>query len=332
MIKSRSGWPFIALAFALVLPAMGQQPRQTDVAAAAKIYGYNLTEGNWIYSPAHCDAMPGVVLLHYHRSYPDGAESNFTALVPRSMGRVRIVPVLYHGATPFVPASKNPRNFALFNSLTEPVTIGSKQEKRWLERASCYAEMTGGNDFLGALGAGPAIASQPSPTVRVTVQGKTAHVLFAERDSYHTYRLWELLFNREGKIKSAQTQEESVYATGIARSTVPMQHPKTTSEAAAAQSMRSQTGEIVKESASRPAPLSTSQPQQRASIEPNQPAPSAAPIATLSTSPASEPQITQPAQPGWKLVLNPARPPAKFIPNAPPPPSKSIPNPSGDQK
>lgn len=335
MNNFRSGWLVCALAIAAVLPVAAQQPRQDDVAAAAQIYGYNLAEGNWSYSPASCEAMPSVVLFHYQRAYPDGAESNFTALVPRSMGHVRIVPVLYHGATPFVPAPRNPRNFALFNSLAAPATSsGPNAERHWLELASCYAEMTGGNDFLSAPVASPAIAGQPSPTVGVAIQDKTAHVVFAERDGDHSYRVWSLLFNRDGKIKLAQTQEQSVYAPKIARSTTPASTTETQSaQDAAAQPTPSPAMNTARESASRPLQLSTSQADQHASIEsePNQPA--SAPVA-LSPNPAAESQnaSAQPSQPGWKLIVNPPQPPSKFIPNAPAPPGATVGNPPASAK
>lgn len=331
MTNFRSGWLLPALALAAVLPVVAQQPRQDEVATAAHIYGYNLAEGNWIYSPASCEAMPGVVLFHYHRAYSDGAESNFTALVPRSMGHVRIVPVLYHGATPFVPAPRNPRNFTLFNSLVDTADIsGPNAEKHWLELASCYAEMTGGNDFLSAPIASPEIAGQPSPTVGVTIQDKTARVIFAERDSDHTYRVWDLLFNRDGRIKLAQTQEQSVYAPKIARSTIPAAIPETQpAKNTAAQPTSSPAMNTARETASRPIQLSTSQADQHASIEsePTQPAP--APAAGVSPSPVAESQnaSAQPSQPGWKLVVNPPQPPSKFIPNAPTPPGTTVGNP-----
>lgn len=332
MIKFHSGWLLPALALAAVLPVAAQQPRQDEVAAAAQIYGYNLAEGNWTYSPASCEAMPSVILFHYRRAYPDGAESNFTALVPRSMGHVRIVPVLYHGATPFVPAPRNPRNFALFNSLAVSATVsGPHPEKRWLELASCYAEMTGGNDFLSAAVASPGIAGQPSPTLSVTIQDKTARVLFAERDGDHTYRLWDLLFNRDGRIKFVQTQGQSVYAPKIARSTALASIPETQpAKNAAAQPTPSLAMNTARESASRPVQLSTSQADQHASIESEPTQPASVPIAAVSPNSVAESQnaSAQPSQPGWKLIVNPPQPPSKFIPNAPAPPGTTVGNPS----
>lgn len=330
MINFRPGWLLSALALAAVLPAVAQQPRQDEVAAAAQIYGYNLAEGNWAYSPASCEAMPSVTLFHYHRAYPDGAESNFTALVPRSMGHVRIVPVLYHGATPFVPAPRNPRNFALFNSLAAPAAIsGPNAEKYWLELASCYAEMTGGNDFLSAPVASPGIAGQPSPTVGVAIHDKTAHVVFAERDGYHTYRVWDLLFNRDGRIKLVQTQERSVYSPKIARSSAPAGIPETQpAQNAAAQSAPSPAMNTARESGGRPVQLSTSQAAQQASIESEPTQPPSAPAGVV-PNPVAEPQnvSAQPSQPGWKLIVNPPQPPSKFIPNAQAPPGTTVGNP-----
>ncbi len=93
------------------------QMRQRELAEAARIYGYNIEEGNWSYEQTLCAPMPETILLHYSQKFSDATESLFTAVVPRASGRIGIVPVLYRNATPFVPAPKNPRNYALFNNL-----------------------------------------------------------------------------------------------------------------------------------------------------------------------------------------------------------------------
>ncbi|MFZ0661528.1 MAG: hypothetical protein WAM66_02455 [Acidobacteriaceae bacterium] len=184
--------------------------RQAELTESAKIYGYNLAAGNWAFQRAPCAALPNTILLHYRRSFPDGAESIFTAVVPRSAGRVRIVPVLYHNATPFVQAAANPRNYALFNQLVEETGNGgaSLADNR-LRFSACYAELTG-------IDAGPlphkeiGIAGAPRPTLHLDPQRKISHVTLATRANPDTYQVWSVSFNREGKVARVSTEDQSV--------------------------------------------------------------------------------------------------------------------------
>ena len=91
------------------------ESHQGELAETAKIYGYNFEAENWSYEQTVCPPMPENILLHYRQIFPDGTESLFTALIPRGAGRVHVVPVLYHNATPFVPAPRNPNNYVLFD-------------------------------------------------------------------------------------------------------------------------------------------------------------------------------------------------------------------------
>src|SRR6185437_1008918 len=191
-----SQWIFAALTLALLAPAglvLGQQTnvdasaadraivasRKANIKQSAEIYGYDLEVGNWTPTEVGCAALPDVILLHYVRVFPDGAQSRFTAVVPRATGRVRIVPVLYHGATPFVPAAANPRNYALFNQLVQQT--GSDVHSR-LKLSGCYAELTG--DDSGPLPERtPAIAGAPGPTLHLEPKSKTSSVTLASRST-----------------------------------------------------------------------------------------------------------------------------------------------------
>src|SRR5580692_578045 len=74
--------------------------KQREIAVEAAFFGYNLSASEWDYDEATCPAMPDQLLLHYRRSFSGGAQSLFTAIVPRGAGRVWVVPVLYRNATP----------------------------------------------------------------------------------------------------------------------------------------------------------------------------------------------------------------------------------------
>jgi len=185
------------------------QQHESDLESSAKIYGYDLTEGKWTVSQAPCAAMPNTVLLRYHRGFTAGAESIFVAAVPRGAGRVRIVPVLYRGATPFVPAPINPRNVTLFNQL-----VGQSFRKgNSVELSACYAAFTGVqvNPETGSMPK-VKIAGAPVPTIHLEPKGKLLGVTLATRESAGAYKLWDLSLNHAGQVRSVTTKDQPVYA------------------------------------------------------------------------------------------------------------------------
>lgn len=222
-----SRWIFAALTLALLAPAgavFGQQEkegssatvssvdvaivsaRKANIAESAKIYGYDLGAGNWTASQAGCAVLPNVILLHYVRIFADGAQSRFTAVVPRAAGRVRIVPVLYHGATPFVPAAANPRNYALFNQLVQQADGDTRSR---LQLSGCYAELTGGDS--GPLPEiRPAIAAAPGPTLHLEPESKTSSVTLASRTTRDSYQVWSVSFDGKGQVTRATAEEHPI--------------------------------------------------------------------------------------------------------------------------
>lgn len=186
------------------------QPRASELATSARIYGYDLAAGRWTVEQSPCAAMPETVLLRYHQKFAGGSESIFVAAVPRGSGRVRIVPVLYRGATPFVPAPTNPRNVALFNELVAQ----SFRQDNSVELSACYAAFTGAQ-VNPESGAPPKvkIAGAPVPTIHLEPKGKPLGVTLATRESASAYKLWYLSLNHAGQVKSVTTRNQPVYAT-----------------------------------------------------------------------------------------------------------------------
>jgi hypothetical protein len=193
------------------------QSRKRELTDAAEIYGYEIAIGEWIYDQALCPAFPDVILLHYLQKFPDGTESLFTALVPRSGGRVRIVPVLYRNASPYQPAVKNPVNFALFNQLVpaDAAKNDAVPGGNWLSLGVCYAEM---------VGARPNVPDQPdldvatirAPVAAIRLDAKTgeSQVQFSDRDAQKVYTIWTISFNDKGRVIAAINED---YATYVAR-------------------------------------------------------------------------------------------------------------------
>ncbi|MGH9587506.1 MAG: hypothetical protein ACRD3F_11180 [Acidobacteriaceae bacterium] len=239
MMKFRRGMfatVVLALLTPVCVPAVGQQAangmsaadrgmvksRSAEIAEGARIYGYDLGAGNWTIAEARCAALPNVILLHYRRDFADGAQSRFTAVAPRGAGRVRIVPVLHHNMTPFVPAAANPGNYALFNELVREAGGGARGK---FQLSGCYAELTGGD-------AGPLpgrqidIAGAPEPMLHLEPERKTSSVTLASRATPERYQVWSVSFGKKGQVTKAATDyrvpsEESVAEKGEARTSGP---------------------------------------------------------------------------------------------------------------
>lgn len=299
--------------------------RQRELVETARIYGYNLEAGNWSYEQTLCAPMPGTIMLHYFQDLPGGAESLFTALVPRAMGRVRIVPVLYRSATTFLPAPKNPHNYALFNELV-PSNIARREAGgggNWLELSACYAELTGVPTNLPSVpDSDIGIAGAPAATIYVDVQHQSTLATFANREGERTYKVWTIEFNRDGRVTAVATEDRSVMvdnqsaATAAAetnQTTVPF--PQTPSPHASAH-VTNHSAEKRAEPASHPSTIGTSSQTQPAANATSIPAPATATPAASAN--AAEP----PSEPGWKYVLHPAEPPSKIVPQAPWPSDK----------
>lgn len=312
-----------------------------ELTQAARIYGYNVEAGNWTYEQTLCAAMPDTILLHYFQDFPDGTESIFTALVPRGTGRVRIVPLLYHNATPFLPAPKNPHNYALFNELV-PRSIAGKDataSRNWLELGACYAELTGvPTNLPAAPNIDIGIAGAPSATISLDVRDKTTRVTFANREGDRIYKIWSVAFDKYGRIRAAGTEDRSV----IAAKPTPQNQPAATAEIPAPTQPEATRVQPEKRE-SQAATQTANQPAGKAAEVPAPLAAESKAPATSSVAPAthtaavSVPPNVQPSaparageppsEPGWKFILHPADPPSKIFPPAPPPPGKVKPEP-----
>jgi hypothetical protein len=192
--------------------------RQKELLIEAQIYGYDLTTGNWTHDQAICPQLPNTLLLHYLDKFPDGSESLFTVLIPRNGGRTRIVPVLYHNAAPFLPAVRNPRNFAIFNELV-PAEIAkavSGPDGKWLSFGVCYAEVVGGR---------PNVPNEPSLDVatikappalfRIDATSKQRQVQFPDRGAAKVFTIWTVSLDQNGRVTAAVNEDYGTYVARI---------------------------------------------------------------------------------------------------------------------
>jgi hypothetical protein len=184
--------------------------RKRDVLAEAEFYGYDMSAGQWAYEQSVCPLMPDYIMLRYSRKSATGAESIFTSLVPRQGGRILTVPVLHNGATRFLPAAGDSRNFQIFSQAV-PEDIAkqnSDSNGKWLMLSVCYAEMTGARPQVpNEPGLDLHMVNAPPPTMHISVTGQEHEVRFPDPFSPTSFRLWSISYNSSGRIVSASSEE-----------------------------------------------------------------------------------------------------------------------------
>jgi len=177
--------------------------RKRDLLAEAEFYGYDMSAKGWTYEQSICPLIPDYLMLRYSSKDAAGAESLFIVLVPRTGGRVRIVPVLTRGVARLKPAPIDPRNYQLFSQMV-PADLAVKNsgpDGKWLSLSICYAEMTGAQPQVpNEPGLDIHMIKAPPPTLRVSVGGKDHEVRFTDPISPTEYRLWEISYNGAGQI------------------------------------------------------------------------------------------------------------------------------------
>jgi hypothetical protein len=198
--------------------------RKKELVSEAEFFGYDISVSGWMYEQAICPQLPNTVLLHYLYKFPDDTQSQFTALVPRSAGRVRVVPVLYRNASPYSPAVKNPRNFTTFNSLV-PADVAKQDagpEGNWLTLGVCYAEMVGSRPNVpDEPSLDTATIKAPVATYRYDSTTKQRQVQFSDRDSPKIFKIWTISLNEQGRVTGADNEDYDTYVARIVQAPEP---------------------------------------------------------------------------------------------------------------
>ena len=192
--------------------------KRSEIAAEAAFFGYNLNAGEWDYDRATCPVMPEQLVLHYRRHFVNGAQSFFTALVPRTSGRVWVVPVLYRNATPFRSATGSDRSIAVFNRLV-PADLAAKAvqtDGNWLAYALCYADIVYGNaNVLSHPGDEVGLSHAPLPLLRLSEATSARSIVFTDRNAPGEYMVWNLTLNDQGRMVAATSQQLSDYVAKV---------------------------------------------------------------------------------------------------------------------
>jgi hypothetical protein len=202
--------------------------KQHEISTEAAFFGYDLNAGEWDYDQTSCPAIPDQLVLHYRRQFTGGAQSLFTALIPRGTGRVYVVPVLYRNATPFRSATGNERSIAVFNRVV-PADIAAKAidpDGKWLALALCYADIVYGNaNVLERPGADIGLARAPIPLLRLSESSNARGIVFTDRNAPGEYLVFSLTLNEKGRVIAATAQQLSDYVAQVRNGTEPAEKP-----------------------------------------------------------------------------------------------------------
>ena len=201
---------------------------RAGITEQAAFFGYDLSLPGWQYTQAVCPSIPSYLILHYRRTARNGAESLFTALVPRQSGRVQVVPVLYRNATPFKSAVGSERSLSVFNRAV-PAAVAEKELQSggsWLQLALCYAEIVGAEPrVLRETDTTPGLVRAPAPTLLISEETHSASVTFTDRNAAHRYTVWDVAFDGRGHAVAATAMPVGDYVPPAINGRMPPAKP-----------------------------------------------------------------------------------------------------------
>lgn len=182
--------------------------RKAAVAEAGQFSGYDVSTGNWIQSQVLCPDAPNHEIVHYLKMAPDGSLSLFTAVIPRTGGRVRIIPVLYHGAPAFHVFGSTPSQRDLINEVisTKGVSGVVNADSDWTTLAYCYAALVGAEPMSKSV----TTPEEISPRLAVSGDGKVQEMSFTVLGADHLRQEWRVLFDRHTQVKAIELSAGSL--------------------------------------------------------------------------------------------------------------------------
>jgi hypothetical protein len=173
------------------------------ISSAAEVNGYDIRSGSWIQNQVLCPDAPRHVLMHYLKINQDGAVSLFTAAVPRTQGdprlRVRIIPVLYHGAPAFHVFGSIPSQRALIDEVIPAKPFASPKEGfDWTSLTYCYAALAGAEPASKSVTA----PEQTMPVVQQSADGELREMHFTILGPDHLLQDWRIVLDRQARVKA----------------------------------------------------------------------------------------------------------------------------------
>lgn len=186
---------------------MSQQDRDLAAGAESAIgqragsAGLEFGQGKWDEQQIVCPALPNHLFLQFTRNNGPGDVSAFSASIPRGgNGRVRIIPILRRGYTPFSGAPANALTIAVFNHIR--AEEHAAKEPGWLATSLCYAALAGVHAEVGPLAVTDAQqleAAAPPPVLMIPVHGG-AVISFTDMSAAPQPMEWTMTFDGQGKL------------------------------------------------------------------------------------------------------------------------------------
>ena len=177
---------------------------QGTIGDRAEQLGLDFKSGSWTYGQVECAALPHHLLMRFSRNGGTGAESVFSASIPRDgNGRVRVIPIRLKGYSLFSPAPVNALTIAAFNHIREEEKPATPPD--WLGTGLCYAALAGRNaasapQTASALGAG---SSQAMPARLEIEDGGDVVISIEDAGSASRPMEWSMVFDGKGKLLRA---------------------------------------------------------------------------------------------------------------------------------
>lgn len=182
--------------------------RRPDVERAAELYGYEISAATWVHSQVQCPVLSDDLLVRFRQSRPKGANSLFTAIVPRARNPVRVVPLIYNGVEANGVFEDSPAVRGLIDKMTAdalksnaPDAAGATQVGRWNDVAECLAAVAGADSASAgaAFHSGPIIEfSASSDPHKMSVRRMT----FTASGPDIRGQAFEILFDGRAHVKS----------------------------------------------------------------------------------------------------------------------------------
>lgn len=191
---------------------------------ATHFYDYDLGNGNWTVNQAVCSEATGYLIVQMSEGGP-GAESFFTAVIPRRGGTIRIIPLLHQGIRNRWKFGEDEQQWQF---LEKVIPVGDaargKATADWMHLAGCYAALEGVSI--------DSVNDKDSVLVEKDPSGPVHEVAFAGTEPDGEPITWRIQYDSHGKISAMEATSgediRSIPNTAPSQSkAVPESNPKT---------------------------------------------------------------------------------------------------------
>jgi hypothetical protein len=183
---------------------------RAELSREAALANFDISQPAWHYEQVVCPAFPDYVFLAFGHGADEEGSSRFTAILPRDSAEVHIISTYAHGLLPFEASWNRPGSFEVFNGILrqERGRTPLSYAPNWLLIGICYAELSGYPVQV--------LSTLPLPDLTLDLlrlnanrpqmvigSNQSAHVTFSDVSRPNATTNWDLGFNHEGELTSA---------------------------------------------------------------------------------------------------------------------------------